>query len=351
MHLPKINRCLKALTVFISVLSSGCASTQLNYNARDLASSVVDDLILKQILFNLSRIYDTPYAIPSQVSIPSGSATTTNSLTPQISGPFNSLRTATAQTASAATVTRTAIDTVTSPNGTFNVSSNDQWSQNWTLNPLSSDPDQLRRLRTLYRYGARQLDDDEFVCEYPLIEKSSTGGATAPAGTVTVPLREGKPPMTIVIGPAAGGAENEKPKTQYYRLCGDNDRSGKPGRTPVNPDPSFLRQPSCILCEGKRDGTQVLLIKNKKLKNDWLRFFDSPFLELPQGVTSLGRYGNHFLYAVSPAPDKPLDAQRSYYDFALFILEASRQSAQPTSGSSAGKSTIQGPASPTFELH
>src|SRR5215471_18271139 len=69
------------------VLIGGCASTQLNYNTLDLASSS-ENLITSQVLDNLARVRSFAYAIPAQVSIPSGSATTTNSVTPTLGGPI-----------------------------------------------------------------------------------------------------------------------------------------------------------------------------------------------------------------------------------------------------------------------
>jgi hypothetical protein len=160
--------------LILAATLSGCASWQLNHNTMDLATSS-SDLVTDQILSNLARFRASAYAIPSQVSVPSGSATTTNSVTPTIGGPIGAAGTTTLANAAATPLFLANTRTHLIPNGTFGVSAADQWSQNWTLTPLE-DPDQLRRLRALYRFGAGQITKAQFACEYPLVQKAPSSG-------------------------------------------------------------------------------------------------------------------------------------------------------------------------------
>jgi hypothetical protein len=171
-----------------SILLAGCTSGQLDYNTLDLASSS-DDLLTAQILSNLSKFRSSPYAIPSQVSIPSGSASTTNTITSNFIGPLGAAGTA------------TLINTVAAP-------------------PLE-DPDQLRRLRALYRFGAKltgKAGPNSLACEYPLVQQAQ--------GNVT--QLDGSNP----------------PSRQEY-----NKPEGCPSDYVVGtPDPAFLKPPGCIIC-------------------------------------------------------------------------------------------------------
>ena len=207
----RVGASLCALTLTVT----GCASTQLNYNTLDLASTV-DSLVTDQVLTNLAKVLESPYAIPSQVAISTGTVTTNNSITPSFTAPLNVMTTATntvATTFAAATsstVTKTA--TSTKPNVGFTANAVDQWTQTWGVSPLT-DPDQLRRLRSLYQYGAGYLTPPEFLCSYPLIEKSA-GAPAPPLGTVTYPTSDGKS-VTVTIG----ASPNPPPPTNYFVPC------------------------------------------------------------------------------------------------------------------------------------
>jgi hypothetical protein len=76
---------LHILSVFLGI--SGCASTQLNYNALNLASSL-DSLNSRQIYYNLEQTLEDPFAIPSQVTIAAGMASTTNIISPSLTLPL-----------------------------------------------------------------------------------------------------------------------------------------------------------------------------------------------------------------------------------------------------------------------
>jgi hypothetical protein len=331
-----------------SIALAGCASSQLNYNTLDLASSS-NDLITSQVLSNLGKFRSFPYALPSQVSIPSGSASTTNTITPTISGPLGPSVTTTLANSAAAPLFNARTNTHLLPNATAGVTAGDQWSQNWTLTPLE-DPDQLRRLRALYRFGAGFINKNGLACDYPLVQKAGGGGASQSTQTVNVYVDgkktqsdSSKPP------PPAGGTD------QYTsRQC--------PGRDFGQPDPAFLKLPGCVLCT--KDSTHHELFVNPALSNQWLWNNIDP---LPQDALLLGPYSGHYLYLVphgttwecNASTLTPLEcAEKEYGDFVLFILEATLQSTS-ASGGSGGKGTpqkgpnasiLQQPAAPTIQL-
>jgi len=76
-----------AVSVGLCLFVSGCASTQLNYNTLDLATSV-GHIQTQEVLYNLSVILDDPAAIPTHVDLSEGTASTINSIDPSISFPI-----------------------------------------------------------------------------------------------------------------------------------------------------------------------------------------------------------------------------------------------------------------------
>jgi hypothetical protein len=320
----------------------GCASTQLNYNTQDLASTV-DSLVTNQVLSNLSKFLDDKFAIPSQVAITAGTVTTNNSITPSLTTPLNVTAATTdtvARTFAAAISTATTnSSTRTLPNLGLGLSATDQWTQQWGIAPLT-DPDQLRRLRVLYQFGANKIDERELLCAYPIIQNKA--GATQPTGKVTYeyPTSDGKS-VTVTMDASA------KPKmpTEYRVSCRTDELV-------VSPDPAFLNDPSCVVClparrdkgkatnEEKEEKKVVYLQINRRLKSGWLKSSDTPFL--PRGSISLGRHLNKYLYVESEGD------LNHFYEFSLFVLEATTQNATSATGQSAGKG---GPTkSPTFLL-
>lgn len=382
----------------------GCASGQLNVNTLELADSSAN-LMVSQILANLARFRSSEYAIPSQVSIPSGSATTTNSVTPNIGVPISAAATTTLANSAMAPLFLSSTRTHLLSGGTFGVNAADQWSQNWSLVPLE-DPDQLRRLRALYRYGAGVVADKaHFACEYPLVQQTPS----APSNSMQ-----------------AGGSTKPSPTKRYaYSTRILNVCSPPPIGTP---DPAFLRPPGCLICDEKSSdestvktkfsgqlsmgsdvvkntsrkmslsfvgsevsgycvppsttiqtlnnereivlssrvtctGAQSLSVSiapssslhvldvNNALSNTWLW---NPITERPAEAVSLGRYGIQDLYLMPGTY-----SQRAFGDFILFVLEATLQSTSAAGGNVSGKGTPQkgGPspllqerASPTIQL-
>jgi hypothetical protein len=131
----------------------GCASTQLNYNTLDVASTI-DSLYVKQTLNNLSKFIDNGEALPSQIDVAAGTIQTSNSIAPAVTGvPLTN------------TVVRTGVGAVMSSShsgAAVGVTASDSWQQSWTIAPIT-DGDSLRNLRALYRYvvvdGASLLDE------------------------------------------------------------------------------------------------------------------------------------------------------------------------------------------------
>jgi hypothetical protein len=141
----------RALALSGVLAATGCASTQLNYNTLDIASTV-ESVYTRQILMNLSRTIDEPYAMPSQIDLSAGVIQTSNSVTPSTTTPLSR------------TITRNGLDVVTTAvtaGTTATVGVGDTWQQNWTISPIS-DANTLRNLRALYRYvvwGADLVDE------------------------------------------------------------------------------------------------------------------------------------------------------------------------------------------------
>jgi hypothetical protein len=147
-------KAIRPILCALAFLISGCASTQLNYNTVEIATST-DGVYTKETLINLSKFIDDPYAIPTQATIAASQIQTVNSVTPSLTFPLTApvadttTRAATLQVASAHT-TAGAGAGLTANNGA---------QQNYTIAPLN-DANTLRNLQALYRhavYGAPLL--------------------------------------------------------------------------------------------------------------------------------------------------------------------------------------------------
>jgi hypothetical protein len=130
-----------ALGAFLCAILGGCAGTQLAYNTLDVASTVID-IETRQVLENLSRTIDQPYAVPSQVDVQTGTIQTTNSVTPSITAPLSR---------SAARTGTGALTTLTTAGAGVSVGATDGWTQSWQVTPVS-DPTTLTNIRALYHY-------------------------------------------------------------------------------------------------------------------------------------------------------------------------------------------------------
>jgi hypothetical protein len=278
---------------------SGCASAQLNRNALDLTASL-DSLTTKQIVYNLARTLEDPYSVPSQASIAAGSATTSNYLRPQLSLPLN-----------ATTLITDALpgadgkysNSSTRPSSLLGLSFSDSWQQGWTLDP-ATDSDELRRLRALYRYATGQIrgedHETEFECEYPI----QTAAAESP--------------------PSPG-------PTKFQISCRSDE--GRTTDIEVNPDPNFIRWPSCVICEDRANATFL----NNRLTYNFVRAH--PFA----GAHLLGKYGRTELYICADAAVCGVDGMRAFHELRLFVFEASGQSNRATGSSKSPSIKALGP--------
>jgi hypothetical protein len=185
-------------------------------------------------------------------------------------------------------------------------------------------------------FATNNVNRQELLCNYPIIQKkegtsqtSSTG--TAPASAITYPTSGGKN-ITVSFGGAS------PPKKIEYHIEGC--ASGPLKFT--TPDPSFLSPPSCVICDDpdsrykqdnircvdnrdpKNDNPVVICLHtNWRLRNDWLKYADSP-LSVPYDAIVLGQRKSKVLYVESK------DDLEAFYEFSLFINEATAQIA--TSG-------------------
>jgi hypothetical protein len=290
----------------------GCASAQLNYNAFELAGSI-DDLLTSQVVFNLARFLDNPSGTPAQVSIGTGSVTTTNQASLSLSSPLTTATTTTNAAATAAGAVLPALTRTTSSVANsfmLTPSATNQQTQNWSLT-TDSESDQERRLRALYRYATGAIGWKQLCQEYALI--SST-----PA--------------------AASSVSGEQPTTEPAL------------------DGQFLREPSCVICSdvvnaynisaAKHDrycsGSRKLYV-NPRLRQDWLVATQSE-PDVLDGLTYIGRYRDHFLFT--------RDAEH-FHQFVLFIFEATQLgSTAGQSGKNSAPARLMNntPAAPTFVL-
>jgi hypothetical protein len=366
--------------IAVVAVLAGCASTQLNYNALD-AASTIDYFYIQQVLTNLVKIKEHQYAIPAQVSINTGTVSTTNQLTGSFSTPVSHAVAITNQFAriisASPSTTNTTSELVTRQNMGVTAGATNIAAQSFIFWPVYSDADQLRRLQYLYRYAAEHITAHELLCRYPVPQLESKAGpdqsssAAGQPGLATEPKNskdKGAPKKIyvrdggVVKGDGTGGCvyNDHYERARYVTL--------------KNPDPAFLYQPGCILCDkseklksgkGYRElgsskdketvasADEVIpLSLNERLKpNDheqkhydgyepdkinWLliRGWNE---SVPQGAIPLGQHLGYSIY-LGPNGDPNTDnpdagkSEKKFYDFMLFILEASLLSNQPTGG-------------------
>jgi hypothetical protein len=340
-------------------MQGGCASTQLNNNTLDLASTT-DRLLTHQVLLNLSRFIDNDAAVPAQLNISSGAASTTNSITPSVTAPLSNAVTATgaaAQTIAAATST-TRTDTLASVRNasTLSLNAGDTWTQNWNFAPVT-DEGQLRRLRALYRYAIDDSPDREnrLIREYPLVHKSVS--LTRPACALDANGLEqrvkGVASTNTLVEDQNTHEMVAKPSPVLYDTCiplASNNATNV--NTIMVPDEFYLRRPRCIVClinESRilrpdfdaRKLTVNDLTVNPNLKGQWLRWrpqagaMDLRPRPPVAGDISIGVHGNYEFY-LSPKLAARLG------EFTLFVLAASTQADSNSAANAAGGASAKG---------
>jgi hypothetical protein len=343
---------------------SGCTATQLRYETLN-ESGTVESLTKRQILFNLALFKDDPYAIPSQVTVIAGSASTTNSVSPTFMTPLGTatvitsqlantsmasvanavattasnsvagavasgtsnmttngtsgmttgttggMTTNTTSTAPAGPGTMSAVTTsnstavangtstsvangttggltttttngttggttktgttgtsngltnssaTTHSNKTLSLTLNDNWTESWTLDPVT-DPDVLRRLSALYRYVLgesvvkesefpdeavyRQHVEAQFMCEYPINQSPATASAGDPPTVATVTNAQGDVEMVTKTAPDASAKDSDSVTLVFKCRVGASDKL-KIRITKVKR--SDLKLPNCVIC-------------------------------------------------------------------------------------------------------
>lgn len=156
-----------AASALVCAIVSGCQPwRQLNENTLGQGSSVAS-LLEKLAVQNLVLFHINPHAIPSQISVNSGTVTTVDQASISTNDPLN--RGVTTAVAAATTVTTSLASHVASP------SLNNQQNQNWVIETVTA-PDKLDRLTALYRYVA--VPGVDLCREYPEVRVA----AGAPAG-------------------------------------------------------------------------------------------------------------------------------------------------------------------------
>jgi hypothetical protein len=313
---------------------SGCASYQLNQNTLELASTV-GDIQTRQVLYNLSQFIDNPGALPSHLDLSGGSASTSNSITPNISSPLNAATNVMTQTGatigSAITTSTTHQSGSQRASATTSISAQDLWTQNWSYIPII-DGDELRRLRSLYKYALNRLTDAELLTEYPIIQKLQVVAYSSGSGANSKSIMNDSTYCPDV------GLKTDVPPDDFSRkqATGESVKNTVGcGSLNVNiqvPDEKYMREPGCILCLKGRTGVytsrSAIKINDrlKKLHGSWLLTESD---EIPASAVPLGRYGRHDFYVTQANLDK-------LSEFTIFVLTATAQSAAanpPSSGS------------------
>jgi hypothetical protein len=324
------------------LLVGGCASTQLNYNTLDLASST-DNLVTQQVLYNFANFLDNPAAIPAQVTVSSGSATTSASITPSLTSPLSTGVTAANVIASAKSTTIT--DAVASK--TFSLNAADTWNQSWSYAPVT-DPERMKRLQALYRYAVDWSDwpgsrgNFEFVKNFPPIQR--TVSISQPQCLVS---NKGEVPTEVAAPPYYSKPDHvpDKPAPPIY-VCATavgtaQDKLSRGATTASytnqQDDPYYLRGGHCILC-GVRPANRKI---NDNLAGPWLRWQNltgpNPNPDrLPRiGDVSLGRAG-HYEFFTSPSE------ANKFVNFTVATLAAMSQAGSTSSSPSATTSSQGG---------
>jgi hypothetical protein len=296
--------------LMVALLVSGCASTQLNHNTLELASTA-DKLLQQQVLHNIEKFIDSETAIPAQITVTTGTASTTNSLSPSFSSPLDNAVQTTIAAAKSVQTTR--------PAATASLGASDTWAQNWGYSPIT-DAFQMRRLRALYRFAV-DGDAEGFVKRFPLLYKTVT---------INRPecITDAEGPVKLKFEPNAAGTGIDRAVNLCATAYSAGNRDFQVGATTISdtklvPDEHYLRGPACIVClRGKY--AKGRLAKNENLQAGWLRWVNLPGAgntaarPPAPGDQSFGVFGHHELFVAQGQGDK-------FVEFTMFVLAASTQ--------------------------
>jgi hypothetical protein len=224
-----------------AILAAGCASTQVNYNTLDIASTY-DTLITKQVVFNIFKTLENEFGVPAFVKVTAQSAGTTDAVNPTLTFPFSP---ATTLTQTAASLT-TGKSLATAAKG-ISITAQGQWNQTYTLTPVD-DPDQLRRLRSIYQFVTGHITKLEFESDYPIIAVSGSSGSSASNTTIVSGSFAGSP-FKVTIG---GNPPNKKETTYVRPACATVDKDFHCTSyfwLSIKPDLTFIKLPGCVMCD------------------------------------------------------------------------------------------------------
>lgn len=298
------------------LLGCGCASTQLNQNTADLASSL-SSLAKSQILYNLAQAIADPEFVPSQVTISIGTAQTANSVTPSVSVPLGPSVAVTNRISSGGREQNQFTNVTTNAAPGLSIQVTDAWNQSWTMVPVNS-PNQLRRLRTIYQFATgtmpradptRDLTEKEaerqFLCDYAI--------------------------QSLAVQPNSPGGNVR------YRVDGCLDYHGVATTRLVYADPSFTQGPSCVVCIEDLHEASPRPYLNPNLKYHFIRTSAGK----TDDMVRLGSHSGTVFYVCGSAAgacdfvpgQRPFDGRRAYSDFVMFVYEAMSQPAASAGGS------------------
>ncbi len=310
----------RLICIAVCFLGSGCASTQLNYNAADLASSL-NSLTKRQIFFNLAQALNDPEFVPSQVTISIGTAQTANAITPSLSVPLGPAIATTSRFTTASGPSSQFSNQLTAAGPGLGISVTDAWNQSWTMVPANSS-NQLRRLRTLYQYvtgtmprGDMTTDlsqeeaEKQFLCDYPI---QSLAVSASPAGNV------------------------------LFRMDGCQDNYSKSRSRVVHADPTFTQGPNCVVCIDDLNAKLLRPYVNPNLKYHLVRTAAGK----TDDMIKVGSHGSTDFYVCASvgrncnlvAHQDAFDGRKAFSDFVLFVYEAMNQSGGGGTGSARSSS-------------
>ena len=244
------------IVVAIALPLSGCSTALLNSNQTDLASTL-DDLAVAQIVLNLVRTNENPWAIPSQVQFNTSIVQARTNITPSYTDPLGAAI-ATAHTVAQSVTNST---TKTSPNQSATISLTAENTSTWNASPIQYS-EALKRLQLLYQYGTQFITANEFTCAYPIPRKPEKTDQKSDLQVIADLLKNQSSDKSKLKLDKSNSKEADKstPKElNVYVLgvaCNGSIRlytvahpaNNYTAAAENNPDLAFLIYPTCVLC-------------------------------------------------------------------------------------------------------
>jgi hypothetical protein len=388
------------VAIAVCLVSSACSVAQLNSTSSDLATSL-NTLTRKQIFYNLAQAFTDAQFVPSQVTVASGNAHTTNSIQPTLTVPFVTSYQATNTFGSISGGGAGTLANQSSLAGPgLSLQANQGWDQSWTMSPLS-DANQIGRLRELYKFVVSQPKQDagaisadakshQLICDYPYqafaIALDIAGQGEKPAQTDSQkksppssaavffnrpavpgvpkppPAAAAPPPKYMDSGAIAKAVEGGKAYVVGVdngnaiiavkcRVDSDSERVGLESEIVFrHADPTFLVGPNCVICIrpnnlaplGFFDYNPVEKAKAKSMEVIVNPRLVSSFISTESVNKSSVPIGAFSSLAGSMSfyatVQPPLSAERAFSDFILMTYEAMGQTGNGANGKESGTS-------------